>query len=135
MITLEEIPLECLKFKFINASGPGGQHVNKASTAVELSVDLNNLPFTPGVIKRLKTKHQGKINKLGRLIIQVDSFRSQLQNRKQATDRLIGMLNEVRTPPKKRIATKPTNSSKKKRLDNKKKKAQKKSQRQSPRLD
>jgi len=135
MITLEEIPLECLKFKFINASGPGGQHVNKASTAVELSVDLDSLPFAHGVIRRLKTKHQGKINKLGRLIIQVDSFRSQLQNRKQATDRLIGMLNEVRKPPKKRIATKPTNSSKKKRLDNKKRKGQKKSQRKSPRLD
>ncbi len=132
MITLDEIPLECLKFRFINASGPGGQHVNKASTAVELSVDVDSLPFSHGLIKRLKIKHRRKVNKLGRLIIQVDSFRSQLQNRKQATDRLIGMLNEVKSPPKKRIPTSPTKSSKKKRLDNKKRKGLKKAERRSP---
>ncbi|MDC0213793.1 alternative ribosome rescue aminoacyl-tRNA hydrolase ArfB [Gammaproteobacteria bacterium] len=135
MSTIDQIPQDCLHFKFINASGPGGQHVNKASTAVELTVDLKGLPFTVGQLKRLKDKHARKINKSGRLIIQVESFRSQLQNRKEALNRLSKMIDEAKIPPKKRIATKPTKSSKRKRLDKKKRKSLTKVQRQTPKYD
>jgi len=135
MITLDELPHESLKFKFINASGPGGQHVNKASTAVELTADLENLKLPYGVMNRLKLKYSSRINKRGKLIVQVDNFRSQHQNRKEAIAILLKMLNDAAKVPKRRIASSPTRSSKKKRLDKKKQRGVTKSHRKAPSYD
>ena len=135
MITLEQLPLKSLKFKFINASGPGGQHVNKASTAVELAADLDQLNLPYGLMTRLKLKYHSRINKQGKLIIQVDKFKSQHQNRKQATTLLLNMLNNAAKVPKRRVATSPTKSSKRKRLDKKKQRSLTKSRRKTPFLE
>ena len=135
MITLEQLPLKSLKFKFINASGPGGQHVNKASTAVELAADLDELKLPFGLMSRLKLQNHRRINKQGKLIIQVDKFKSQHQNRKQATTLLLNMLNNAAKVPKRRVATSPTKSSKRKRLDKKKQRSLTKSRRKAPFLE
>ena len=135
MITLDDIPRESLTFKFIHASGPGGQHVNKASTAVELSIDLNSLGQPSGLINRLKLKNPSRVNKRGYLVLQVDNFRSQHRNRKQALELFLKLINDAAKIPKKRIATKPTRSAKKRRLDAKKQRGSIKTQRKPPKLD
>ncbi len=135
MITLDDIPRESLTFKFIHASGPGGQHVNKASTAVELSIDLNSLGQPSGLINRLKLKNPGRVNKRGYLVLQVDNFRSQHRNRKQALELFLKIINEAAKVPKRRIATSPTKSSKKKRLVKKKQRSVTKSNRKAPSFD
>ena len=135
MITLDDIPRESLTFKFIHASGPGGQHVNKASTAVELSVAIHSLGQPSALINRLKLRNANRINKRDYLVIQVDSFRSQHRNRKQALELFLKILNDAARVPKRRIATKPTRSAKKKRLDAKKQRGSIKTQRKPPKLD
>ena len=135
MITLDDIPRESLTFKFIHASGPGGQHVNKASTAVELSIDLNSLGQPSGLINRLKLKNPSRVNKRGYLVLQVDNFRSQHRNRKQALEQFLEILNDAAKVPKRRIATSPTRSSKKKRLVKKKQRSVTKSNRKAPSFD
>ena len=135
MITLDDIPRESLTFKFIHASGPGGQHVNKASTAVELSVPIHSLGQPSALINRLKLRNSNRINKRDYLVIQVDSFRSQHRNRKQALELFLKILNDAARVPKRRIATKPTRSAKKKRLDAKKQRGSIKTQRKPPKLD
>ena len=135
MITLDDIPRESLNFKFIHASGPGGQHVNKASTAVELSVPIHSLGQPSALIKRLKLRNPKRINKRDYLVIQVDSFRSQHRNRKQALELFLKILNNAAKVPKRRIATSPTKSSKKKRLVKKKQRGITKSNRKAPSFD
>lgn len=126
---------EALEFRFVHASGPGGQHVNKASTAVELRVDLSLLSLPPDAARRLRTQQRNRINKQGRLVIHADQFRSQLANRKDAVDRLQDMLRTASVRPKKRIATRPSRSARKRRMDTKKKRGQTKQQRKKPSLD
>ena len=135
MITLDDIPRESLTFKFIHASGPGGQHVNKASTAVELSIDLNILGQPSGLINRLKLKNPSRVNKRGYLVLQVDNFRSQHRNRKQALEQFLKILNDAAKVPKRRIATSPTRSAKNKRLVKKKQRSVTKSNRKTPSFD
>ena len=110
MITLDDIPRESLTFKFIHASGPGGQHVNKASTAVELSIDLNSLGQPSRLINRLKLKNASRVNKRGYLVLQVDNFRSQHRNRK-TPELFLKLLNDATRFQE--IPTKPTRSAKK----------------------
>ena len=126
---------DACEFRFIHASGPGGQHVNKTATAVELRVRVDKLRLPPETANRLRRQQANRINRNGELIIQATRFRSQLKNRKDALERLRAMISRATSAPKRRVATKPTMASKKKRLAGKKQRGQLKSNRRKPPLD
>lgn len=131
----EMVPTEACTFRFMQARGPGGQHVNKTSTAVELRVDLERLELPPGVLTRLKSQQRNRINKDGELVVQADQYRSQLKNRQDAVERVAGFISTARVVPKKRIATKPSRRARANRIESKKQRGQIKNNRKKPTLD
>lgn len=110
---------------FSRSSGPGGQNVNKVSTAVELRFEAARSPaLTQAVKNRLKRIAGRKWTQDGALIIRVEDTRSQARNREIAAERLAEMIRKALIAPKRRIATRPTLGSKKRRLDAKTKRGQ-----------
>ncbi|WP_420549126.1 alternative ribosome rescue aminoacyl-tRNA hydrolase ArfB [Curvivirga sp.] len=110
-----------LEEKFIRAPGPGGQHVNKTSSAVQLRFNAKACPtLSSTVYDRLKTIASHLITQDGEIIITVTSHRSLQRNRDEARERLCDLIRKATIQPKKRRPTKPSKSAKAKRTDQKK---------------
>ncbi|MCA0872540.1 aminoacyl-tRNA hydrolase [Seohaeicola saemankumensis] len=106
---------------FMRASGPGGQNVNKVSSAVELRFEAARSPsLAPAVKTRLKRLAGRRWTQTGAIVLQCDETRSQTRNREIARDRLADLIRKALVAPKRRIPTKPTKGSVRRRLEAKK---------------
>ncbi|MEI2387135.1 alternative ribosome rescue aminoacyl-tRNA hydrolase ArfB [Breoghania sp. JC706] len=107
---------------FIRSAGPGGQNVNKVSSAVQLRFDIRHSPSLPDYVKRKAEGLAGsRLTKDGVIVIQAMRFRTQEQNREDALERLVELLRKASERQAYRVKTKPTKASKKRRLDAKSK--------------
>jgi len=107
-----------LEERFVRASGPGGQHVNKTSSAVQIQFNVNANSSIYGPVRARLVRLAGKrMSPDGILSIECQSHRSQQRNRTEALDRLIELIRKATEKPKPRRATKPTRGSQKRRMD------------------
>jgi ribosome-associated protein len=124
------IPGSEITLGFVRADGPGGQHVNKTATAVQLRFDVRHSPSLPEAVRRRLERLAGRrLTGDGVLVIDARSHRSQKQNREEAMERLRGLIEAASRPPRTRRPTKPTAASRRRRLENKRRRARLKHQR------
>lgn len=117
-----EIPDRDLEFRFVRASGPGGQNVNKVASAVQLRFDLAGTQALEELVKsRLRALAGQRLNDDGSVLIIARNHRSQEQNRREALERLSQLIERALIEPKARRATRPTRAAKERRLTGKRK--------------
>ena len=124
-----------LDISFVRASGPGGQNVNKLSTAVQLRYDTRRLALPADAASRLMRLAGQRMTKDGVIVIHAQRFRTQERNRSDAIERLVELLREAMIRPKPRRATRPTLASKQRRLQGKKRRSDIKARRGSTGFD
>lgn len=113
------IPDDALSYRFVRSSGPGGQHVNKVSTAVELRLDLDSSGLPIALQNRILKISGQRATSRREVIIFAQRFRSQARNRSDAQDRLRDLLQQALHRDKARIATRPSRRVRKRRLETK----------------
>jgi ribosome-associated protein len=118
-LNLDEAELE---MTFIRSSGPGGQNVNKVSSAVQLRFNVRRSPSLPNAVAIRLIKIAGKrATNEGEIVIAANQHRTQEMNRKDAVARLVDLVRQATVVPKRRVKTKPTKSARQERTDTKKK--------------
>lgn len=119
-----------LQFAFVRSSGPGGQNVNKVATAVQLRFDVDRSALPEDVKARLKQLAGSRVTSDGELLIEAKKYRTQEQNREDALNRFVELIQRAFKKPKPRTKTKPTAASREKRLKQKKQRGEVKKMRQ-----
>ena len=115
------IPDDELIEKFVRSAGPGGQNVNKVSSAVELRFDIAASRVLPEPLReRLLARRDRRLTDAGVLVLQANRFRDPAKNREDARERLADIIRAALVVPKRRIATRPTRASNQRRIDQKK---------------
>ena len=131
MIKIKESELH---FSYVRSSGPGGQHVNKVSTAVQLKYNVMQSDIPEELKQRFNDRYRNRISKSGFLTITAQSFKSQKKNKDDAVSRLEKLFSDIKIQTK-RIPTKPSRGSKVKRVEGKKKRSVIKKNRMKVNLD
>ncbi|MEH3038034.1 MAG: alternative ribosome rescue aminoacyl-tRNA hydrolase ArfB [Sphingomonas adhaesiva] len=132
---MADVPEDAVEERFLAATGPGGQNVNKVATACQLRVDVFRLGLSPETYRRLKAIAGSRLTASGTLVLTARRYRTQDANRQDARARLAEMLAEAEKREARRVKTKPSRAAKAKRVDEKKGRAQVKAGRGKVRLE